>query len=253
MNRPLVVFTDQTDLDCRPGMDLLRDAGCDTLLADLPTEPLAERPLPAGAERAVALVVGYARIDDAVLDLMPRVRCIATMSAGTDMVDLAAARRRGVWVGNLVDAATEEVAVHALSLMLCLERRLVEGRETVAAGGWTEDLPVVPRGTAGLTLGLFGCGRIARRLGELARPLVARVVAHDPFVTTPPDGVELVDREALLAESDVLSLHLPLTPETAGTMDRAAFAALRPGAVLINPSRGELVDPDALREALDAG
>lgn len=250
---PLVLFTDETDLDPAPGRALLEAAGCETVLASLPSRSGEPQDLPAGSERAVALVVGYARIDAALLDRLPNLGCIATMSAGFDMIDRAAAEARGIWIVNLVDAATEEVAAHGLTLMLALERHLRSSLEVTARGGWTEDVTEVPRRLSGLTLGLYGFGRIARRLAEIASPLVGRVIAHDPFVVDPEHGVELVGREALLAHSDVLSLHLPLTADTAGSIGAAAFAAMRPGSTLVNVARGELVDPDALRSALDAG
>ncbi|MBK0421538.1 C-terminal binding protein [Leucobacter sp. CSA2] len=253
MTRPLVLFTDETDLDPRPGRALLEEAGCDTILAALPTREGEPQNLPAGAERAAALVVGYARIDKPLLDRLPEVGVIATMSAGFDMIDRAEAERRGIWIVNLVDAATEEVAAHALTLALALERDLRGSLAVTAAGGWTDDVSAVPRRLSTLTLGLFGFGRIARRFAEIAAPAFGRVIAHDPFVTGPVDGVELVTREELIAESDILSLHMPLTPETAGSIDAAAIAAMRPGSSLINVSRGELVDSAALRDALASG
>ncbi|UTX53697.1 C-terminal binding protein [Leucobacter aridicollis] len=253
MTRPLVIFTDETDLDPAPGRALLEAAGCETLLAELPSRAGEPQELPAGAERAVALVVGYARIDEALLERLPNVGFIATMSAGFDMIDRAAAEARGIWIVNLTDAATEEVAAHALTLMLALERDLRGSVAVTAAGGWTDDVTAVPRRLSGLTLGLFGFGRIAQRLAQVAGPSIARVIAHDPFVSAPVHGVELVDRDTLIAESDVLSLHLPLTADTHGAIDAAAFAAMRPGASLVNVSRGELVDPAALTAALDSG
>lgn len=253
MSRPLVLFTDETDLDPAPGRALLEAAGCDTLLADLPSAAGEPRTLPTGAEQAVALVVGYARIDAELLDALPRVGFIATMSAGFDMIDRAAAEARGIWVVNLTDAATEEVAAHALTLMLSLERDLRGSLAVTASGGWTDDVTAVPRRLSTLTLGLFGFGRIAQRLAAVAGPSFGRVIAHDPFVTEPVAGVELVDSDTLVAESDVLSLHLPLTESTRGVIDAAAFARMRDGASLVNVSRGELVDPAALAAALDSG
>lgn len=253
MTRPLVLYTDETDLDPAPGRALLEAAGCDTLLAERlsPTGELRE--LPAGAGRAVALVVGYAKIDEILLELLPNVGFIATMSAGIDMIDRAAVEARGIWVVNLSDVATEEVAAHALTLMLALERELFDSVTVVEGGGWTDDVTVVPRRLSGLTLGLFGFGRIAQRLAQIASPSFARVIAYDPFVTVPKHGVELVDRDTLIAGSDVLSLHLPLTVDTRDVIDGAVFAAMRPGASLVNVSRGELVDSAALITALDAG
>jgi phosphoglycerate dehydrogenase-like enzyme len=253
VSRPLVLFTDTTDLDPAPGRTLLEAAGCDTLLAGLPSSATGSPILPDGAERAVALVVGYAQIDGALLDRLPDVGFIATMSAGFDMVDRTEAERRGIWIVNLVDAATEEVAAHALMLMLALERHLREQLRVTAEGGWTEDLRSVPRRLSELTLGLYGLGRIGGRLAEIARPVFGAVIAHDPHLTQPPAGVALVGREQLLADADVLSLHLPLTPDTEGLIDAAAIDAMRPGSTLINVSRGELIDRAALEHALGSG
>lgn len=252
MTRPLVLFTDETDLDPRPGRALLEAAGCDTMLADLPTREGIPQTLPAGADRASALVVGYARIDETLLRKLPSVGCIATMSAGTDMVDLEACKRRGIWLVNLVDAATEEVAAHALMFMLALERHLAEGTKVTAQGGWTEDATFVPRALSSLTLGLWGYGRIARRLAAMAAPIVGRIIAHDPYATA-DGGVELVGRERLLAESDILSLHTPLAPETTGILDGEGFDAMKDGATLVNVARGELVNSAALHVALESG
>lgn len=266
--RPLVLFTDETDLDPAPGRALLEAAGCDTLLADLGND----RVLPPGAERAVALVVGFAQIDRDLLDRLPKVRCIATMSAGTDMVDRAECERRGIWLMNLQDAATEEVAVHALTLMLALERHLLGNLETAARGGWTDDVQAVPRRMSELTLGLYGYGRIARRLATLAAPLVGRIIAYDPFVAgaatsnlsgapgapgAPPTpqapNFDLVDLDDLLRESDVLSLHSPLTDDTAGVINEVSLSKMPAGSILINVARGELVNQGALLRALDSG
>lgn len=252
MTRPLVLFTDETDLDPVPGRTLLEDAGCDTVLADLPVGDGVQE-LPDGAERAVGLVVGYARIDKPLLDRLPDVGVIATMSAGTDMIDGEEAARRGIRVVNLTSAATEEVAAHALTLALAVERHLRESLRVTAEGGWTDDVDAVPRRLSGLTLGLYGFGRIARRLAEIAGPLVGRVIAHDPYVETAPDGVELVDPDRLLEESDILSLQLPLTEDTRGVVDAAALARMRRGSTLVNVSRGELVVVEDLAAALDSG
>jgi D-3-phosphoglycerate dehydrogenase len=251
--RPLVLFTDRTDLDPHPGRALLAEAGCDTILADLPTAPGGEAVLPPGAARAVALVVGFARIDAGLLDRLPAVEFIATMSAGLDMIDLAATTARGIRVVNLTDAATEEVATHALALTLALERRLREGMRVVADGGWTDDVVAVPRRLSDLTLGLYGFGRIGRRFAEIARPSFGRILAHDPAAAAQVEGVAFVGRDALVAEADVLSLHVPSTPATVGVVNERLLSAMRPGATLVNVSRGDLVDGAALVAALDAG
>lgn len=253
MSKPLVIFSDRTDLDPEPGRTLLEQAGCETMLLDMPRTTDSKYRVPAAAKRAVALVVGYASIDKSVIDQLPDLVCIATMSAGIDMIDRAACEERGIWVMNLLDAATEEVAAHALTLLLASERNLIDHTAVVRAGGWTEQVVQVPRRLSGLTLGLYGCGRIARRFAEIAGPSVRRVIAHDPFVVEAPVGVELVDLQTLLNESDVLSLHVPLTLQTRGIADERFFANMKSGATLLNVARGELIDEAALIDSLDNG
>jgi D-3-phosphoglycerate dehydrogenase len=244
------VITDVTDLDPAPAIEILEAAGFEVHVLQLDRN----MEIPDAARPAVVALAGYAHLGRWFFDAVPQLRYIGTASAGVDMVDIAAAHERGVVVQPLVGVATEEVAVHALALLLAVERDLVPAVGAVAAGAWSEAYDAVPRRLAERTLGLYGLGRIGTRLAELARPLFARIVAHDPYVRTAPGAVdELVDRDRLLAASDVLSLHVPLTDRTAGIIDAVALAALPDGASLINVSRGELVDADALVAALDCG
>ncbi|MGX4690070.1 C-terminal binding protein [Streptomyces sp. JNUCC 63] len=254
-SRPLAVFTDTEDLDPAPGIRLLRDAGFDVQVADSRDPDV----IAAVAEDAVALIVGYARIDAALLGRLPRLRILATMSAGYDMIDTVQARRRGLWVTNLPDAATEDVAVHALASALSLVRRLPQADAVVRSGGWNTEFiggTQLPRRASEMTLGLVGLGRIARTFATLAAPVFGRVAAHDPHADHArwPTDVERHDSAAgLAASSDILSLHVPLTPATHGLVDDALLRAMRPGSLLVNVSRGELVDPQALLTALDSG
>ena len=143
--------------------------------------------------------------------------------------------------------------MHTLSLVLALERRLRSFARVSARGEWTDSVREVPRRLSELTLGILGFGRIGSRFAAMAAPLFGRIVANDPYVTDLSDGVEPVAFEDLLAQSDVLSLHAPLTAETRTMVDRAALASLKPGTVLANTARGEMFDLDALVEALDSG
>ncbi|QNP63043.1 C-terminal binding protein [Streptomyces genisteinicus] len=254
MSQPIAVFTDTDDLDPEPGARLLADAGFEVRVAGSRDPDV----IAAAADGAVALIVGYARVDAALLDRLPRLRIVATMSAGHDMVDTAEARRRGLWVANLPDAATEDVAVHALASALSLVRRLPQADAVVRAGGWSEEFAAaeLPRRASDLTLGLVGLGRIARRFAALAAPVFGRVAAYDPHADPAgwPDGVERHDDlGALAAACDVLSPHVPLTPATRGLVDAGLLARMRPGAFLVNVSRGELVDTEALLDALGSG
>ncbi|MFG2884759.1 C-terminal binding protein [Streptomyces sp. NPDC048297] len=254
MTGPLAVFTDTEDLDPAPGVRLLEDAGFAVHVARTRDPDV----IAAVARDAVALVVGYARIDEALLDRLPRLRLLATMSAGYDMIDTGAARRRGLWVTNLPDAATEDVAVHALASALSLVRRLPQADAVVRSGGWNTEFierTRLPRRASELTLGLVGLGRIARTFAALAAPVFGRVAAYDPHADPArwPAGVERHDSAAgLAAASDILSLHVPLTPATHHLVDGALLERMRPGGFLVNVSRGELVDPRALLDALDS-
>ncbi|MGD6748863.1 C-terminal binding protein [Streptomyces sp. BH105] len=247
--RPVVVITDTEELDPAPGVRLLADAGWEVrIVGSRDPEVIA-----AAAHDADALIVGYARVDAALLDRLPTVRLLATMSAGYDMIDVAEAERRGLWVANLPGAATEDVAVHALAQSLALARRLPQADAVVRSGGWSADLHEVPRRTSELTLGLVGMGRIARTLARMAGPLFGRIAAYDPRATNWPEGVERLDLDTLVEQADVLSLHVPSTPQTQGMVDADLLSRMRPGSVLVNVSRGDLVNPEALLAALDSG
>ncbi|MFG2775782.1 C-terminal binding protein [Streptomyces sp. NPDC048350] len=253
MNQPVAVFTDTDDLDPEPGVRLLTEAGFEVRVAGTrDPDALAE-----AARDAVALIVGYARIDAALFDRLPGLRILATMSAGYDMVDTAEARKRGVWVANLPDAATEDVAVHALASALALVRRLPQADALVRSGGWNAEFTAqdrLPRRASELTLGLVGLGRIARSFAALASPVFGHVAAYDPHADPAhwPAGIARHDDLGdLAASTDVLSLHVPLTPATRGLVDGALLGRMRPGGFLVNVARGELVDPAALLNALD--
>jgi D-3-phosphoglycerate dehydrogenase len=242
----LAVFVDTVECDLYEGPNLLRDAGFEVRIA------VARNPeeVTAAAQGAEALLTGDAPVPSSVLAAVPELRIIATVTAGTDQVDLAAAHERGVWVANVPDAYTEEVAVHALAMMLALLRQLPRYDRHVRQGGWDPLEGPRPARPSDLTLGIVGLGRIGTQLARLARPLFGRVLGHDP-ASAAPMGVEAVELDRLLSESDVVSLHTPMTPRTRGLIGDAQLGRMRPGALLVNVSRGGLVDETALLKALD--
>jgi D-3-phosphoglycerate dehydrogenase len=205
----------------------------------------------AGAD---ALIVTTNRLDsELVAALAPSVRIVGRAGIGLDSIDLGACARAGVAVVSQPDYATDEVATHAIALLLGLQRRLLDG-DRIARTDWAAYHGLYDiRPLQELTLGLVGTGRIGRAVAERARPLVRSVRAYDPYAG-PLDGVERDDTlEQLLERSDIVSLHVPLTPETAHLIDATTLARFRPGALLVNVSRGGLVDSQALADALAAG
>ena len=184
----------------------------------------------------------------------PGVRIIARAGIGLDAIDLEAAREHGVAVFHTPDYATEEVATQTIALMLALNRKLVAG-DGIARTEWTAWArlkPVIP--LSELTVGVVGLGRIGRAVIDRIRPFAGRIVAFDPYVTESLGDVEAAGTlDELLCLSDVLTLHLPLTEETRGMIGARELAALRPGATVVNVSRGALIDQEALAAALCDG
>lgn len=203
-----------------------------------------------GDAEAVLNIRAYARFTEAVFRACPRLRLVSIWGTGVDNVDLAAAARHGVTVTNTPGVNADAVAEHTLALMLALARQIPAMDRAVRAGEWPRGLVMQLHGK---TLGVVGLGAIGRRVARLGRGLGMRVLAwtfHPDPALAAELGVELVSLEALLAEADVVSLHLSLTPESRGLLDRARLRLMRPGALLINTARGALLEREALLEAL---
>ncbi|MGH9245324.1 MAG: C-terminal binding protein [Acidimicrobiales bacterium] len=242
-----VVVTDQVfpDVDLERG--LLAEIGAEVAVADGPLEHVLTV-----ARDADALLNTYLPLDAAAIAELEQCRVIARYGIGVDNVDLVAASERGIVVTNVPDYCVEEVATHALAMILALVRRLPDGDRDVRAGGWgIANLRPIRR-LSELTVGLIGLGRIGRELARRLAPLGVRIVAHDPYVAN-ADGIELVDIDDLLARSDFISLHSPLTDETRGMIDGRALTRMKADAVLVNTSRGPLVVLEDLFAALRQG
>lgn len=200
----------------------------------------------AGADGLMLMLTD--RVDDELLDAAgPQLRVVADYSVGVDNVDLEACRRRGVVVSNTPDVLTETTAELTIAIVLSLLRRVTEGDRLIRRGEewiWAPNL-LLGRGLRGLTIGLVGHGRIGQAVERLAVAHGMEVVWSSRSAGQPLDE--------LLATADVVSLHLPLTPESTHLVDAAALARMKPGAVLVNVSRGPIVEEEALVEALRAG
>jgi glyoxylate reductase len=196
------------------------------------------------------LVVANEPVD---LDLFPSLRLIASFGVGYEEIDVDACRARGVAVTNtpgVLDAATADLA---FGLIVALRRRIVEGDDLVRDGGWVTPWssgPFLGRDVSGATLGIVGLGRIGSAVARRAQAFDMHVLHHR---RTPSGDPGYRDLEELLRESDVVSLHTPLTGETTGLISRERLALMRDGATLVNTARGAVVDEDALVDELVSG
>ncbi|MDJ0665120.1 MAG: NAD(P)-dependent oxidoreductase [Acidimicrobiia bacterium] len=190
-----------------------------------------------------------------LMDLAPDLRVIARTGIGYDKVDVAAATKRGIAVCNTPDAPTVSTTEHTIALMMAVAKNLKRSGAEMRKGGSDFYARHVGIELEGLTLGLVGYGRTARRVAIVAGSLGMGTAAFDPYVAVSGFGKtqRVEELEQLAAMSDVLSLHLPLTDESAGLVGPELLAAMKPGAILINTARGGLVDLAALEAALDAG
>lgn len=210
-----------------------------------------------GVERADALVSLLTdRVDEDVIAAAPNLRVIANYAVGYENIDVEAATRRGIIVTNTPDVLTETTADLAWALMLAVARRVPEGVEYVREGQWRTWGPELLLGPDAwrATLGLVGLGRIGSAVARRARGFEMRVLYNTPTPRPERAGdAEWVELDTLLAESDFVSIHTPLTPETRGLLDRRRLGLMKPTAVLVNTARGPVVDTDALYEALREG
>ena len=201
---------------------------------------------------AVALLVQYAPITDAVMAALPSLRVLGKYGVSLDNIDLPAAARRGLRVVNVPDYGVDEVADHTLGLILALTRGIVPLDRAIHAGTWDCRSGGELRRASGQQVGIIGLGRIGSAVARRALALRFRVVAADPRRPA-VEGVPLVELDELLATSDVVSVNTWLDPSTRHLLDAAALARMKPGAYLVNTSRGGLVDQAALVEALRSG
>jgi len=201
---------------------------------------------------AIGLIVQYAPISGEVLRALPACRVVGRYGVGLDTIDLAAAATLGIRVVNVPDYCTDEVADHALGLILALTRGIVPLDRGVQRGIWDVRLAGRVRRPSSQRLGVIGLGRIGTALARRALGLGFEVVGTDP--RGPGEaGVTAVDLDTLLATSDVVSIHAPLDASTHHLIDGRALGLMKPTAILVNTSRGGLIDQDALVEALRSG
>jgi D-3-phosphoglycerate dehydrogenase len=208
------------------------------------------------AHDADAVLNCYAKMTARVIERLQRCRIIARYGIGVDSVDLVAASRAGILVTNVPDYCVDEVSDHALALLLALARQVARADRLVKDGSWDVSAHAGIRRLRGQSVGLIGFGKIARALASKVHALEMQVLAYDPYLDAglvARHGARAVDLDRLLADADVVSIHVPLSPETRGLIAEQELARMKPTAFLINTSRGGIVDEKALAAALEAG
>lgn len=244
------------------GPEILRAAfGPESVIVCRQEGPVSRADLLEAARGADALLPMLTdRIDAAVLDAAGAgLKIVANNAVGHDNIDLDAARARGVMVTNTPGVLTETTADLAWTLLMAAARRAGEGERYVRGGRWTcwSPMELLGRDIHGATLGIFGMGRIGRAVARRAAGFGMRVLYHNRSPLDPETeretGAAFADKETLLRESDFISVHCPLTPETRHAFGPAEFAAMKPSAVFVNTSRGPVADEAALAAALKSG
>lgn len=202
-------------------------------------------------EATALLVATTPRFNEESLQSMPGLRAIVRYGVGIDNIDLEAATARRIYVCNVPDYATDEVATHTMALTLMGLRGILDGDQTVRSGRWDIESVQHIRNVTSCVLGVVGLGRIGLAVAAKAHSLGLAVVGHDPYKESEESGVSCLPLPQLLRTADVVTLHLPLSPDTRHLIGADELSLMQDRAVLINTARGGLVDEDALISALD--
>ena len=235
-----------------PARQVLATIGAELRMADTPTP----EGIVGAAASSDALLVTYAKITADMILKMPKCRVISRFGIGVDNVDIDAATASGIVVTKVPDYCIDEVSDHAMALLLAVVRKIPSSSARTHGGRWEMKAVVPIHRLRGSVLGLAGFGRIPQLVAPKAQAFGMKVVAYDPFI--PADvfsraGVEKVELPTLLATSDYVSVHTPLTPETRNLFNRDTFRQMKRGAYIVNTARGPIIDEADLAEALDSG
>lgn len=245
---PKVLITDPIAQD---GIDLLsKDAEVDVRIGPEPEELLTLI-----REYEALLVRSQTKVTSQVIEAGERLQVIGRAGVGVDNIDLDAATRRGVVVVNAPLGNTISAAEHTIALMLALARRIPDAHASLRAGRWDRKLFVGVE-LRGRTLGILGLGQVGMEVARRARAMEMRVIAHDPYVQADRAqslGVELLLLDDVLHQSDIISLHMKVTPTTRDMLGDEQFGKMKPGVYIINTARGQLIDDRALVRAIDSG
>ena len=241
----LVPFTYETQRLADAGISL-QEGFCET-----PEDVIAR-----ASEAEVLWLSWKPQLDGSILEALPNVRLVIRWGIGFEQIDHDAATALGIAVANAPTYGSEDVAEHALALLLALERGIVRFDTEMRAGGWTTPEAGSIRRLRGLTLGLIGVGRIGAALARRAKGIGLEVIGHDTYRSDEDFsavGVQPVSLDELAERSDFVSVHVPHTPQTSGMVDAEFLEKMRDDAYLINTSRGKVINEGDLIKALQAG
>ena len=205
---------------------------------------------------ADAVINTYAQMTPEIIGGMEQCKLIIRNGIGVNTIDVDACNAKGIMVANIPTYCIEEVATHAIALMLTLNRKVFLYNRTVRSGIWDVKEGMKINSTVGATLGLVGFGRIPRLINDRAQALGMKVLAYDPFVTAEnaaEAGATKAEMDQIIAESDFISIHCPLIPDTRGMFNYEVFQAMKDSAYLINTARGPIVNEPDLVRALEEG
>ncbi|SPS00093.1 hydroxyacid dehydrogenase [Cupriavidus taiwanensis] len=200
----------------------------------------------------VGIIVRYGKVGVPIMDAAPALKVISKHGSGIDVIDQQAAAARGIAVKAAVGANAAAVAEHAWALILACAKSVPQLNDRMRAGHWDKATHKTIE-LSGRTLGVVGLGEIGRRVAAIGRAMGMRVLGFDPFASAAPEGVRLVELAQLWRESDVVSLHCPLTEENRRLLNRDTLASFKDGAILVNTARGGLIDEPALVDAMRSG
>ena len=243
-----VVITDCDHGDIEEEKRIFGEIGAELSWLQLKTEEDLVRE----CKNADGLLVQYAPLTRKVLGQLPRCKVLSRYGVGVDSIDLKAATDFGIIVANVPDYCVDEVAIQAVTLFMALVRKTVFFDQKVRAGHWdfTEGGPI--HRVRGKTMGLVGCGKIGLEVAKMASALGMQVLAFDPYIQK-AEGIRLVDLDTLLQESDFISIHCPLNESTRHLIGEKAFHQMKKRPLIVNTSRGPIIDGTALIEALKGG
>ncbi len=250
--KPTVVIAYAPFGDYQIEQEILQQLGGEILYFSGTNTPEAQ----AAMQMADAVMVTVQPVQADLIGKLERCRIICRVGTGLDAIDLDFAAQRGIWVTYVPDYSIDEVSTHAISLLLAQARGIPQLVASTRAGQWSNTVGGTVYRLKGQTLGLLGCGRIGQAVAAKGLGLGLRVIAHDPFMDDQAiraTGVEPVDFDTLLATSDFISLHTPLTAANRHIINATSLGKMKSTAYLVNTARGPLIDEDALLQAVRAG